>query len=380
MKRAFAAIDLDALRHNYQSIQQRVAPQGSKVMAVVKANAYGHSVDLVATALADCDGFGVATLDEAAAVRKVSDRQPLLLLEGVLSVADLQAASELRCDVVVHNDQQLAFLNQARLAQPIRVWLKVNTGMHRLGFECHRVLDVYARLHASPQVSDIRLMTHFACADDDDPQPTLLQQRTFAALCEALAKEFPQAAGAQLSLCNSAALLNNPESHCDWVRPGLALYGGSPLVQKSAAELGLRPVMTLYSQVIALRHLNPGERVGYGGTWQATEATPVAIVSIGYGDGYPRHVDPQKAVVRIGEDLCPLVGRVSMDMIAVSLQNCRRPVNLGDLVVVWGDNLPVETIADAAGTLNYELLCQVTGRVPRIAADVLAEVVQKNYG
>lgn len=369
-----AVIDLSALRHNLAVVRERVGQ--SQVMAVVKADAYGHGIERVAAALAEADGFGVAIIEEAIQLRDAGVTQPIVLLEGVTSAGDLAEASERRLDVMIHSEQQLGFLEATELPQPLRVWLKFNTGMHRLGIEEARLAACYQALRSSEKVSSIVLASHFACADEPDPAHAQAQQARFEQAVGALNTGPAAQEGAQqssLSLANSAGVFSRPESHFHWVRPGISLYGASPLLGVSAASLGLRPVMELRSAVLAVRQVKPGETVGYGATWEAHEETPVAIVGIGYGDGYPRHV-PSGTPVLIRGIRCPMVGRVSMDMLAVDLRPALADANglsgetiaPGEPVVLWGNGLPVEDIATAAGTINYELLCQVTGRVKRV--------------
>ena len=364
-----AVVDLNALQHNFGVIRQRVG--NSRVMAVVKADAYGHGIERVAAALPEADGFGVAIIEEAIQLRDAGVTQPIVLLEGVTNPGDLAEASRRQLDVVIHTEEQLIFLEATEIPKPLRVWLKFNTGMHRLGIETDRLTACYRALRSTDKVSDVVLASHFACADEPEPDHALAQQARFEQAVTALNRGLPEQdiQNQRLSMANSAGVFSRPESHFDWVRPGIALYGASPLVDVSAASLNLRPVMALHSTVVATRQVKPGETVGYGATWQAEQETPVAIVGIGYGDGYPRHV-PSGTPVLIRGVRCPMVGRVSMDMLAVDLRPvlaCNDgPVPLGEPVVLWGNGLPVEDIARAAGTINYELLCQVTGRVKRV--------------
>lgn len=362
-----AVVDLAALQHNFRVIKGRVGQ--AKVMTVVKADAYGHGIERVAAALPDSDGFGVAIIEEAVQLRDAGIQQPVILLEGVTCAGDLVEAAALQLDVVVHTQEQLAYFHEAKLPTPVRVWLKFNTGMHRLGIEPSQLAEFFHALTESEQVSDVVLMSHLACADELDSHHAQSQQQRFAAAIQDLGIN---PAEQDKSLANSAGVFALPESHYEWVRPGISLYGASPLIGKSAAELGLKPVMELRSTVLATRNVQPGESVGYGATWKATAETPVAIVGIGYGDGYPRHVAPGTPVLIRGVR-CPMVGRVSMDMLAVDVsplykldQETVEPVALGEQVILWGKGLPVEDIAAAAGTINYELLCQVTGRVKRV--------------
>lgn len=349
-----AEVDLKALRSNYRVLKHE-APN-SKVLAVVKADAYGHGLIPVAQALSESDGFGVAILEEAVALRRSGITQPIVLLEGVLSQEELQVAALHRIAVVVHHRQQLDFLDQVQLEVPLSIWLKFNTGMHRLGLEINELDNAMQRLRAQVNVADITLMSHFACADEENSAMTARQFELF----NTVSNQYPDLCA---SLANSGGLFRDLSFHFDWVRPGIALYGCSPLQGISAEDLGLKPVMQLKSKLIALRSVAKGESVGYGATWVATKKTAVGIVGIGYGDGYPRHIRPG-TVARVGGCKCELIGRVSMDMMAVDLSNIS-DARLGDDVLLWGDGLPVEHIAEAAGTINYELLCHITHRAER---------------
>jgi alanine racemase len=348
-----ARIESAALRANLQAIRAR-AP-GSRVMAVVKANAYGHGLVPTALALADADAFAVARLEEAVALRDAGSKRRIVLLEGVLNAAQLAQAAQLELDLVVHQPLQIALLEAYRGPQPFPLWLKVDTGMNRLGFRPQEFRAAWERLrNLRPAPLQLRVLTHLACADEADGSYT----------AEQLARLQPLIAGldVELSIANSAAILAQPSTHAAWVRPGLALYGISPFAERRGAQLGLRAAMTLESTVIAVREVAPGERVGYGGMWRAQRPSRLAIVAAGYGDGLPRSI-PNGAPVLIGGHRAPLAGRVSMDMIAVDITELP-PVSVGDRVELWGTRLAVEEIAAAAGTVAYELLCGVSQRVP----------------
>lgn len=349
-----ALIDLNALQHNFRRV--RACAPASKVLAVVKADGYGSGAVPVAQALSQADGFGVATFAEALTLRQAGIRQPVLLMEGVLSADELRLAAQQQFEVVVHQDWQLEMLLQACLDGPLVVWLKVDSGMHRLGLTPERVMAVWHRVQASANVREVRLMSHLACADDQDHPLNRQQCETFAALKKS-------SAAAVASLANSAGILRGGEYLHQWVRPGIMLYGATPINEASAAELDLQPVMQLESTVIAKSTVPAGASVGYGATWRAQRDTPLAVVAIGYGDGYPRHVSPE-AFVLIEGQRCPLVGRVSMDMLMVDISAVPQ-VPLNAPVILWGNGLPVEWVARWAGTINYELLCQVTDRVQR---------------
>jgi len=349
-----AVIDGRALRANLQQLR-KLAP-GRRVMAVVKANAYGHGLVPTALSLADADAFAVARIEEATLVRAVGVRAPIVLLEGVFDAAQLAEAAHHDLELVVHDPLQIALLCVCRLPHRFVVWLKIDTGMNRLGFRPEQFAQALAQLQQlGPQLRELRLLTHLARADERDAPQTAQQLARFAALTAGQ--------GLVTSIANSAAVLGCPAAHGDWIRPGLALYGVSPFAGELAATLGLQPAMSLRTQVISTRHVPVGETVGYGGTWQARRATRLAIVAAGYGDGLPRNLREGTPVLIGGEPL-PLVGRVSMDMLAVDVTDARSPVQVGSDVVLWGAGLPVETVAQYAGTVPYELLCGISQRVP----------------
>ncbi|MGE8360902.1 alanine racemase [Pseudomonas sp.] len=354
MRPLVATIDLTAIRDNY-ALAKRCAP-GRQAFAVVKANAYGHGVREVVTALHDeADGFAVASLEEAAAVRALHAEARILLLEGCFEAAEYPLAAQMKLDVVVQGEQQAQQLVSAALAQPLNVWLKFDSGMHRLGFEAPALRDWHARLAGAQQVAELNLISHFACADEQGHSLTEAQLEGFLDLLDL---DFDQR-----TLANSAAILMIPAAHMDWVRPGIMLYGASPFADRSAADLGLKPVMRLNAALIAIRDVAAGESVGYGATWVAERDARIGTVSCGYADGYPRHAPSGTPVVINGQRV-PLVGRVSMDMLAVDLTNLP-DARVGDAVELWGEQLPVDEVAQAAGTIGYELLTQVTARVPR---------------
>ncbi|HSN16615.1 MAG TPA: alanine racemase [Gammaproteobacteria bacterium] len=353
MSRATGAlIDLGALRHNLKRVRE-LAPH-SRVMAVVKANAYGHGLALTAQALAGADAFAVASLEEAQTVRRAGLSNPIVLLEGVFSETELEEAVQWDCELVVHDDYQLKLIEKSRLKHQLTVWLKVDTGMNRLGIAPAAISDAWKRLNKAKAVKPpVRLMTHFASADETSNPKTQSQLEAFAAATAGL--------DAERSIANSAGILAWPQSHADWVRPGSMLYGASPFPTRTGAEDGLRPVMTMETALIAVKRLRKGESVGYGGAFVAPEDMTLGIAAIGYGDGYPRHA-PSGTPMLVKGQRVPLVGRVAMDMIALDLRNLSNP-KVGDQVVAWGPELPVEEIARAAGTIPLELLCGVTQRV-----------------
>ena len=354
---ARACIDLSALKHNFKLTRQ--AAPGCRVMAIIKANAYGHGLLPVAQALEDADAFGVVTLEEAIALREAGFDRRILLLEGAFDSAEAMLISGYRVDIVVHHASQLEMLEQASLSQPVNVWLKLDSGMHRLGFSEADFPDAVRRLQQIGQVGSIFYMSHLACADEADNPCSSSQQQRFSDATEGLSGE--------RSLANSAGILVWPECHFDWVRPGIMLYGSSPLPGSTARALDLRPVMTLESRLIAVNTLRQGDAVGYGSDWVCPEPMRVGVVAMGYGDGYPRHL-PSGTPVLVNGVPAALAGRVSMDMITLDL----RPVpdaKVGDRVTLWGDGLPVDDIAERAGTIAYELLCGVSNRVQRVYSD-----------
>lgn len=322
-------------------------------MAVVKADAYGHRIDLVLPALAGADMLAVATIDEARAVRRLGNHQPVLLLEGVLDTADLAIAESLSLELTLHHPQQVVMLERYGHAPTPRLWMKVDSGMHRLGVEATAVRDLWCRLRQLPGVEQVNLISHFATADSPDDHRLLDQVRRFDAAVEGLDGEH--------CLANSAAILNHPSTHRDWVRAGILLYGISPLPDTTGLDLDLRPAMTLEAELMAINRVPAGDAIGYGARFVAERDLKVGVVSIGYGDGYPRSVADETPVL-VGDRLSRIVGRVSMDMVTVDLSACPE-ARIGDPVVLWGRGLPVEVVAAGAGTIPYELVCRITRRV-----------------
>lgn len=348
-----ATVDAAALRHNLSAVRQR-APH-SRVMAVVKANAYGHGLVAVARALDGADAFAVARVDEALSLRRAGMVKPIVLLEGVFDADQLAAAGQAGFELVVHLVEQIELLRRARPPQPFKVWLKLDTGMNRLGLKSADFHAALGALEGLPAVRrPVNLFTHLARADEPELSATADQLRLFDAATNSLPGE--------RSVANSAGLLNYPEARAHWVRPGLMLYGVSPMAGSIGEDHGLKPVMTLKSRVIALKHVGAGEQVGYGGAWTAARPTLLAIAAIGYGDGYPLSLR-SGAPVLVNGRRSPLAGRVSMDMIGVDVTDMAPEVRLGDPVVLWGPELPVEEIAIWAGTIPYELLCGISQRV-----------------
>lgn len=356
-----ALIDCEAARYNLQRIRV-MAPQ-SKIMAVVKANAYGHGIELMAPCLSQADAFAVASVDEALALRQLGVSHPIVLLEGIFCASELADVVKHRLELVLHSDEQIAMLKTHQGCNNLVIWIKVDTGMHRLGFAPSEVARVWHQVQGlSCLAQPLRLMTHFASSDEPDSPVNAQQLAQFMHLLSSLPDPLA------VSLSNSAAIVHLPESHGDWIRPGLMIYGVSPSVM-SIEALDIKPVMTLVTRVIAVKTVTAGESVGYGGSWQATQTTQLAIIAAGYGDGYPRHV-PSGTLVLVNGRQAPIVGRVSMDMISVDVSHLVQ-VDVGDPVVLWGKGLPIEHLAQAANTISYELLCGVTKRVPSLlkAAD-----------
>jgi alanine racemase len=347
-----AVIDTAALRHNLTRVRE-VAPD-SRVLAVLKANAYGHGMVAVASALAGADGFAVARLDEAIRLRAAGHTLRIVLLEGVQGAEQLREAAENRLELVVHEPGQIALLEAWRGAHLFRIWLKVDTGMGRLGFRPGELPAALGRLSDCKAITrPIALMTHLAEAELKDSERTRDQLECFERLTAGLPGE--------RSIANSAAMIGWPATRTEWVRPGLMLYGISPFAGATATDIGLRPAMTFESCVIAVRELVAGDRVGYGGAWTARRATRIAVVAAGYGDGYMRNTANGTPVL-VNAQPAPIAGRVSMDMLTVDVTELPQ-VAIGDPVILWGNGLPVETVAAGAGTIPYELVCRVGQRV-----------------
>jgi alanine racemase len=353
-----ALFDEAALRHNLGVARQR-APS-SRIWAVIKADAYGHGLERAAAALATADGFAVARVEEALRLRGSGVEHAILVLGGALSPEEALTAQAHRLDLALHREAQMTWLETLPPGPPLRVWIKVDTGMHRLGLDPAEVPTIQQRLAACPQVAPLPgLMTHLANADDPDDPLTERQCQRLRALAR------PHQA---LNIGNSGGLLACPAARADWVRPGIMLYGGSPFAGLSARALGLEPVMTLKTQISAVHHFHAGDRIGYGGTFSCPEDMPVGVAAIGYGDGYPRHAPTGTPVLVAGQRVA-LIGRVSMDSISLDLRQAPG-TQPGDEVLLWGRGLPVEEIAQAAGTINYELLCGLSKRVRRVAMPI----------
>jgi len=352
-RHASALIDLDAFRHNYQ-LACRLAP-AARAVAVIKANGYGHGAVTLARALPEAHAFGVASIEEALQLHEAGIRQPILLLEGFFEADELAEIAARQFEIVIHSREQLdLFLGHPEARCP-RVWLKIDTGMHRIGIDPADFAPAVQVLRNSGKTPDIVAMSHFAAADDPANALTVAQLDKFGTLVDG--------AGLDTSLANSAALVTGAPLQGDWVRPGIMLYGANPFVADHEIAAQLQPVMTLCSRIIAVRTVPAGEGVGYSWTWRAPAPARVATVAMGYGDGYPRHVASGTPVLVNGRE-ASIVGRVSMDMITVDISHLPA-AGVGDPVVFWGRGLPAWEIARRAETIAYELFTGITSRVPR---------------
>jgi alanine racemase len=344
-----ATIDCAALTHNL-GVVRRHAPR-SRVTAVIKANAYGHGLERAARALSGADAFGLVELESAVRLRESGYRQPILLLEGCFEASELPVLARHGFSTVVHSRDQIEMLDALQQPGVLDVFVKVNTGMNRLGFEAALLPLAVAELRRQPAVKSVTLMTHFASADEERGVAWQMQALERAA----------DGLGLPRSLANSAAILRYPGTHADWVRPGIMLYGCSPFAESTGAELGLKPAMTLESRVIAIQKLKRGDTVGYGGLYTADRDAVIGIVACGYADGYPRHA-PTGTPIAVDGHATRTVGRVSMDMLCADLSAVPR-ARVGSRVVLWGESVPVERVAQAAGTVGYQLMCALAPRV-----------------
>lgn len=356
MRPARALIDLQALRHNYQLARE---VSGAKALAVIKADAYGHGAVRCAQALeADADGFAVACIEEALELRAAGIRAPVLLLEGFFEADELALIVEHDFWCVVHSLWQLEAIEKAALAKPLTVWLKLDSGMHRVGLHPADYQAAYQRLLASGKVAKIVLMSHFARADELDCTRSAEQVAVFEAARQGLS--------AQVSLRNSPAVLGWPSIPSDWVRPGIMLYGATPFEEANPVAARLQPVMTLESKVISVRELPTGEPVGYGGKFVTRKPMRIGVVAMGYADGYPRHA-PTGTPVLVAGQRSQLLGRVSMDMLCVDLTDVPQ-AGLGSTVELWGKNILASDVAMAAGTIPYQIFCNIR-RVPLLYSE-----------
>jgi alanine racemase len=353
-----ATISSGALTHNF--MVAKAYASGAKVWAVLKANAYGHGLERAARALAAADGFAVLDFQEAARLRLAGVAKPILMLEGFFKPEDIALLNKYSLTPVIHNPEQVEMLRTAALPGEIDVYLKINTGMNRLGFTVDNLRAAYNALRMHPQVRTITAMTHFADADGESGIEAQL------AWLNELIQPMEGLGRAPRSLANSAALIRYPEARADWVRPGIMLYGGSPFGTTSAdrtdQRLDLKPAMTLAAELIATQHLQPGERIGYGFAYEAVGEMTIGVVACGYADGYPRHA-PTGTPVLVNGKRTRTVGRISMDMLCVDLSDIPEAY-IGTPVTLWGDGLPADEVAAAAGTVSYELFCALAPRVP----------------
>jgi len=346
-------LNQQALYHNIQCVKLH-APQ-QRIMAVVKDNAYGHGAIWVAQCLSPLiNAFAVSSLDEALVLRHAGITQPILLLGGFFHADELPLLVKYQLETVIHSFRQIHILQKSSLKQRIKAWLKIDTGMHRLGFLPEQMLIAWRALQKSELIAQpIHLMSHLACADEEN-NPLTTQQI-------ALFNEFKQLFNTETSLANSAAILTLPQTHADWVRPGIMLYGAFPLEMSKTSPL--QPVMTLQSRLISVKHCYRGETVGYGATWRCPEDMRIGVIAAGYGDGYPRHA-PIGTPILVNNQRVPLIGRVSMDLITVDLRT-QPQAQVDDPVILWGKGLPIEEIAFHAKTIAYELFCNINQRIER---------------
>jgi alanine racemase len=349
-----ATIHLGALRHNLARIKELAGP--AKVMAVVKADAYGHGLERVARALnGSADAFAVASLGDGLRLRAAGHRQRIVVLSGPDQAGDIAEMQRLGLDAAIHHESQLQWLSEASPSRGrLHVWLKVDSGMHRLGFAPERAATVHAQLAGMAGIDpDVGLMTHFAESEVFDGERTRQQIERFQLATRSLS--------GPRSLSNSAAVLGWPDARGDWVRTGGLLYGLSVVEGKSGADFGFRPAMTLSTRLIAINTIRRGERIGYNGLWECPEDMPVGVAAVGYGDGYPRSAVAGTPVL-VGDKRASLVGRVSMDLITLDLRAVS-DAKVGDRVTLWGSDLPIELVAEQAGTISYDLTCGMTRRV-----------------
>jgi alanine racemase len=356
MRPTFATIHLDAIINNYR-LANRLTPASMNI-AVIKANAYGHGLLEVAKALEpEVPAFAVAFMEEATLLRAAGISKPILILQGMAHENDIVEAAVNDYWLRLHNQRQVEWVLSANITRPLTIWLNVDTGMHRFGLAPEAIDQICGDLLSSPNVqSGLVLSTHLACADDTDNPMT---GRQVSAIRSCASKH-----NLALSIANSAGILSWPESHAEWNRPGYMLYGNSPMVTNGNDSPGLSPAMTMKSEIVAIREIMPGEGVGYGLNWVAKRQSRIGTVAIGYGDGYPRHA-PSGTPVMVNGRRVPLIGTVSMDAITVDLTELEK-ADVGDPVELWGQDLNVNEVAAAAGTIGYEILAGLTGRAPLI--------------
>ncbi|MDD3030613.1 MAG: alanine racemase [Alphaproteobacteria bacterium] len=352
-RKTLCTLSTDNLLNNLDVIKKH-APK-AKITAMVKANAYGHGIRSVAKRLQGVvDSLGVAAIDEALALRQALVTTPITLIEGVFSPEELSIAADHNFSIVFNNNQQLYWLKNAKLSSKIHAWIKLNTGMGRLGFSPEEADNAWTFLHNCAGVHQpIGIVSHLACADMPQHPLTTKQIATF--------RDFAAAHDGPKSFANSAAIFDLPEIHYDWIRPGIALYGASPFEDRSAASLGLKPVMTFQTRLITVQHFKRGDTIGYGATYTCPEDMPIGIAAVGYGDGYPRSMK-QGTPVLVNDERCPLVGRICMDMAAIDLRSCADALP-DDVVTLWGHGLPIEDLLPYTDHLSYDLLSGIMNRV-----------------
>ena len=351
MRPACASLDAVALAHNFAEVR---ALTKARIMAIVKANGYGHGLVWVAKTLTKADAFGVASLEEGLELRAAGIQQEICLLEGFFDAREIPVILHHGLTPVIHDHYQVEALKAVRAKQRCDAWIKVDTGMHRLGFDPSEIPRVVADLNALPCIARLGLLSHLACAEEVDSAATQHQIDTFEKLV------FP---GFRRSLANSAGIVHWRAAHADFVRPGLMLYGALLKAPNTPAPVRLKPVMTLHSRLISVRWRRAGDAIGYGGIYRCPQDMPVGVVGVGYGDGYPREFHTGVSVLVRGRR-APVIGRVSMDMLTIDLRGVAG-AQVGDEVTLWGQGLPVEEVAHAAGTIPYTLLCGLTQRLPR---------------
>ena len=349
----YANINSAALKHNLSRVRQ-LAPD-ARIMAIVKADAYGHGLLNSCRALKTADSIGLLEVEDAVKLRNAGFTQPICLLEGFFEANEIPLIARYQLEAVIHSQWQLEILASLNEDLDLSIWLKVDTGMNRLGFSSSEFGKVLTGINSIRCIKGVSIMSHLANADNPENPGTIEQLQTFNKLTKSSA--------APRSLANSAAILNNPDCHMDWARPGIMLYGSSPFPDTSAHDLNLKPVMSLLSRIISIKQCKKGDTIGYGGTWKCPEDMPVAVVACGYGDGYPRHA-PTGTPVLVAGTRSQLIGRVSMDMITVDLRGIEN-ANVGSTVELWGENISVDDVAKESGTIAYELLCGITARVKR---------------
>lgn len=355
----YIKLDAAAALHNFQTVK-RFAPN-AKIMAVIKADGYGHGALRMANLLKDADGFAVARVDEGVRLRKAGIKKRIAVLGGFVCVEELARLLSYQLDAVIHSHHQLCILAEHDTTEQLSVWLKCDTGMNRLGFKTHELKAVYQQLTQCKQIqAPIRFMTHLARADETDNDMTSKQIDLFYDVLNTFVER------PECSIANSAGILAWRDALADWVRPGIMLYGISPFADKTGKDLGLKPIMSLHSRLISVKPIYKGDTVGYGATWVCEQDTLLGVVAIGYADGYPRHAKIGTPVLVNGQRVS-LIGRVSMDMITVDLSS-QPDAKAGDVVTLWGEQLPVEEIALWSNTIPYTLVCGITQRVRQIEA------------